>query len=136
MSVRTGGCLCGQVRYETRGEVRPVIACHCTQCRKTSGHHVAATGAKREAVTIEGHVTWYVSSDSARRGFCAICGSNLFWDGPGTHLSIMAGTLDRPTGLALAAHIFVSDKGDYYEIETDLPVADQDDPMLTTQVFD
>lgn len=136
MTARSGGCLCGNVRYEASGDMRPVIACHCTQCRKTSGHHVAATGAAREKVTISGDVTWYASSDMARRGFCAVCGSNLFWDGPGTHLSIMAGTLDTPTGLALAGHIYTADKGDYYEIETSLPVADQDDPALTTQVLD
>lgn len=136
MTARSGGCLCGNVRYEASGDMRPVIACHCTQCRKTSGHHVAATGAAREKVTISGDVTWYASSDMARRGFCAVCGSNLFWDGPGTHLSIMAGTLDTPTGLALAGHIYAADKGDYYEIETSLPVADQDDPALTTQVLD
>ena len=39
----TSDCLCGVVRYEVRGPLRPVIACHCTQCRRTSGPFVAAT---------------------------------------------------------------------------------------------
>lgn len=129
-----GGCLCGAVTFRVSGPLRPVIACHCRQCRKTSGHHVAATSALREDVAITGDVTWYRSSDTARRGFCGTCGSNLFWDGPGTHLSIFAGTIDAPTGLQLAAHIFCADKGDYYDIAGDLPCADQDDPHLTTQV--
>ena len=114
--------------------MRPVIACHCTQCRQTSGHHVAATSAPREAVGIEGEVRWYISSATARRGFCPVCGSNLFWDGPGANLSIFAGTLDTPTGLRLAGHIFTGDKGDYYEIADGLPQAEADDPALTTQV--
>lgn len=114
--------------------MRPVIACHCVQCRKTSGHFVAATSAERGAVEISGEVAWYQSSKTARRGFCPACGSNLFWDGPGSHLSIMAGTLDAPTGLRLKGHIFCADKGDYYEIADDLPCAAQDDPALTTQV--
>ena len=38
-----GGCLCGAVRYEIRGPLRGVIACHCSQCRRTSGHYVAMT---------------------------------------------------------------------------------------------
>ena len=129
-----GGCLCGAVRYRVTGPLRPVIACHCTQCRKTSGHHVAATSAPRDKVEVHGPVAWFASSETARRGFCPTCGSNLFWDGPGTHLSIMAGTLDAPTGLSLAGHIFVADKGDYYNIADDLPQADSADPVLTTQV--
>lgn len=129
-----GGCLCGAVRYRVTAPMRPVIACHCEQCRKTSGHHVAATSAPREAVEIAGELRWYSSSDSAKRGFCPICGSNLFWDGPGANLSIFAGTLDTPTGLKLAGHIFIGDKGDYYEITDGLPQAAADDPALTTQV--
>lgn len=130
----TGGCLCGAVSYEVTGPLRPVVACHCRQCRKTSGHHVAATSAARDHVRIKGDVRWYASSESAKRGFCPICGSNLFWDGPGSHLSIFAGTLDGPTGLRVAGHIFCADKGDYYEIADALPQIDQDDPTLTTQV--
>ncbi|MBF9048937.1 GFA family protein [Roseobacter sp. HKCCD9010] len=130
----TGSCLCGAIRYSVSAALRPVIACHCAQCRKTSGHHVAATSAPREAVEVSGDVTWYASSDIARRGFCGICGSNLFWDGPGSHLSIFAGTLDGDPGVRLAGHIFCADKGAYYEIADGLPQAAQDDPELTTQV--
>ncbi|TCP20905.1 hypothetical protein EV656_11526 [Rhodovulum adriaticum] len=130
----TGSCLCGAVRYRVNGPLRPVIACHCTQCRKTSGHHVAATSAPRDSVEIAGQVNWYRSSPAARRGFCPVCGSNLFWDGPGTHLSIFAGTLDGDPGVRLAGHIFCADKGAYYEIEGPLPRADGADPELTTQV--
>lgn len=130
----TGGCLCGAVRYRVDGPLRPVVGCHCTQCRKSSGHYVAATSAPRDCVAVEGEVTWFASSDTARRGFCATCGSSLFWDGPGENLSIHAGTLDKPTGLTLAGHIFVGDKGDYYALGSDLPQAEGDDPALTTVV--
>lgn len=130
----TGGCLCGQVRYRVDGPLRPVIACHCRQCRKTSGHHVAATSVPRDSISIEGEVTWYAASARAHRGFCGRCGSNLFWDGPGANLSIFAGSLDGPAGISLAGHIFCGDKGDYYEIADGLPQADAADPTLTTQV--
>lgn len=131
---RTGSCLCGQVRYSVAGDLRPVVACHCKQCRKTSGHHVAATSARRDSVTTDGEVTWFASSDSARRGFCGTCGSNLFWDGPGQNLSIFAGGLDEPTGLELAGHIYCADKGDYYDLCDGRPCVAGDDPNLTTQV--
>lgn len=129
-----GSCLCGAVRYETTGPLRPVIACHCTQCRKTSGHHVAATSAPRDSVTITGKVQWYQSSPGAKRGFCPVCGSNLFFDGAGDNLAIFAGTLDAPTGLAVRGHIFCDDKGDYYELTDDLPKAGGYDPNMTTMV--
>lgn len=130
----TGGCLCGAIRFRVAGALCPVIGCHCLQCRKTSGHYVAATSALRDQIEIEGDVTWFGSSQTARRGFCATCGSSLFWDGPGENLSIHAGALDAPTGLALSAHIFVADKGDYYALDASLPMAEADDPTLTTMV--
>lgn len=130
----TGSCLCGSVSFEINGPLRPVVACHCGQCRKSTGHHVAATSAKRGDVVIKGDVKWYVSSEKARRGFCPSCGSNLFWDGPGENLSILAGCLDGPTGLNLIGHIFCADKGDYYEIADGLPQATGRDPDLTTMV--
>jgi len=132
--MNTGGCLCGKVRYTVSGSLRPVIACHCQQCRRTSGFHVAATSAPRESVVIVGDVSWFRSSETSKRGFCGICGSNLFWDGPGKNLSIFAGTLDAPTGLKLVGHIYCADKGDYYEITDNLPKADARNPELTTQV--
>lgn len=132
---RNGGCLCGAVRYSVAGPMRPVIACHCEQCRRSSGNYVTATSCDRRALTFTGQVTWYRSSDTARRGFCGVCGANLFWDGPGSNISIMAGTLDGQTGLSLAGHIFCADKGDYYEIgDVALPRADANDPALTAMV--
>ncbi|MEM7488726.1 MAG: GFA family protein [Pseudomonadota bacterium] len=130
----TGGCLCGAVRFTVDGPLRPVVACHCGQCRKVTGNHVAATSAARDEVTVEGAVTWFQSSETARRGFCGICGSALFWDGQGVSLSIMAGALDGPTGLRLAGHIFCEGRGDWYALPAGECQAPGADPALTTQV--
>jgi hypothetical protein len=122
--IATGGCLCGGVRYEVRGPLRDVIACHCSQCRRTSGNYVAATRARAADLTFiaQETLTWYPSSPDAERGFCARCGGNLFWRrNSGHHVSIMAGTLDPPTGLKLTRHIFVADKSDFYDIEGQTP---------------
>ena len=131
--VNTGSCLCGGVKYEVQGPLRPVVYCHCAQCRKTSGHHVAATSAPRDSVKISGEVRWYRSSNNARRGFCPTCGGNLFWDGPGENISIMAGTLDDADIQALG-HIFVANKARYVEICDGLPQAAQNDDSLTTTI--
>jgi hypothetical protein len=85
-------------------------------------------------VSVEGAVTWFASSPEARRGFCAVCGSNLFWDGGGANLSIMAGALDGPTGLRLVGHIFCADRGDWYDIADGLPRAEGRDPGPTTRL--
>lgn len=132
--MNTGSCLCGAITFTTTGPLRPVIACHCAQCRKTSGHYVAATSVARDQLTITGEPVWYASSQTAKRGFCGTCGSSLFWDGAGENMSIHAGMFDGDTGLQLKGHIFCADKGDYYEIPSDLPRAPQADPKLTTQV--
>ncbi len=123
----TGGCLCGAVRYRVTGAVRPIIACHCGQCQKWSGHTVAATKARLADVSIEGEdsVSWFRSSDQADRGFCKSCGSNLFWRPVGGDtLSIMAGTLDGQHPLMVAGHIYVADKQAYDEIAEGTPQFD------------
>lgn len=117
--VFAGSCLCGQVRYKVAGPLREVIGCHCNQCRKTTGHFMAATAAQLEdfMLTTDSGLKWFQSSDDAKRGFCGECGSTLFWQADGRdYLAIAAGTLDGKTGLKLAGHIFCADKGDYYEI--------------------
>ena len=120
----TGGCLCGGVRYRVTGPLRPVIYCHCGQCRRTSGHFVAATAVAGDALVVveNDSLDWFASSESASRGFCNRCGSSLFWrPTSGEHVSIMAGTLDETGGLKAVEHIYVDDKGDYYELTDDLP---------------
>jgi hypothetical protein len=71
----------------------------------------------------QGGLRWIDSPRSdahARRGFCAECGSSLFWDAPDRlTVSIAAGTVDGSTGLRTTAHWFVSQAGDYYDLPRD-----------------
>lgn len=123
-ATHSGRCLCGGVRYETRGPLRDAIACHCSQCRRTSGHYHAMTSVPNAGLTLisSASLTWYRSSDGAERGFCRVCGGNLFWRPTGEdRTAITAGTLDTPTHIRLREHIFVADKSDYYEIDDNLP---------------
>jgi hypothetical protein len=124
MSFKHGRCLCGAVEYVVDGPLRAVVYCHCSMCRRSSGHFVAATACavSHLLITRSGQLRWHQSSAHAKRGFCCTCGSNLFWKPTnGSHVSIMAGTLDAPTGLRAACHIFAGDKGDYYELDASLP---------------
>ena len=119
-----GSCLCGAVRFEVEGELAEPDACHCSQCRRWSGHFWASTNVPREAFTLPGEdkVAWYQSSERIRRGFCASCGSVLFW-GPADwdKIAVAMGAFDLPTGTHLEKHIFVASMGEYYEIADGVP---------------
>jgi hypothetical protein len=124
----TGSCLCGAVTLEVAVPLPPPDACHCTQCRRQSGHYWASTDVPRDAFTLRGEekLAWYQSSERVRRGFCSACGSVLLWDAAGREkIAIAMGAFDLPTGTHLEKHIFVGDKGDYYEIADGLPQDDR-----------
>jgi hypothetical protein len=122
--MHTGSCLCGAVKFTVAAELPPPDACHCSQCRKTSGHYWASTDVPRNVLRVEGefNVAWFRSSEKVQRGFCSTCGASLFWDPIGKdRIGIAMGAFDAPTETHLAIHIFVADKGDYYEIKDGLP---------------
>jgi hypothetical protein len=115
----TGGCLCGAVRFRARAPRGDVVNCHCGQCRRFHGHVGTYAAVPRGGfrLTEERGLAWYRWSERARRGFCRVCGSSLFWEGVGfDEIEIAAGALDQPTGLRTSTHINVADKADYYDI--------------------
>lgn len=126
-NMHKGSCLCGAVTFEVTGRLRPPDACHCTKCRKHSGHVFVSSDVPRESVTIRGseNLAWFRSSEKARRGFCSTCGSSLFWDPidrtKHDWIGIAMGAFDTPTETKIGVHIFVANKGDYYDIADDVP---------------
>ncbi|WP_210212279.1 MULTISPECIES: GFA family protein [unclassified Mesorhizobium] len=109
----------GGVRYEIAGELFQPIACHCSQCARTSGNFAVMTACRSSDIRLltSSTFSWYRSSPKVERGFCSRCGGNLFWKAePGAETYVTAGTLDRPTGLRLGEHIFVGSKSDFYEL--------------------
>lgn len=112
-----GSCLCGAVTFSATGTTNDPAACHCSQCRKQSGHYWAAVNVPLSGFAVQGDLTWYAASPAAKRGFCPTCGSFLFWKGHDEdEIGVALGALDGPTGLRLERHIFTADKGDYYDI--------------------
>jgi len=119
-----GGCLCGAVAYEVRGKLRDALVCHCGMCQKTHGVPAAYSAAGKDdlRLTETRGLKWYRSSPLARRGFCGECGASLFWQADrADYVAIACGTLQQPSGVKLVGHIFLQDKGDYYEIKDGLP---------------
>lgn len=129
--IAKGSCNCGRVTWEATGEMRPIVACHCSQCRKQTGYFYAATAADNDALTINGNtLKWYQASPDtmpeAKRGFCTECGSALFWKNEKeSFTSILAGSIDGDTGLEIEKHIFTDDMPDWYEITDGKPMRGQ-----------
>ncbi len=120
----TGSCLCGAVSLSVSGKIGPADACHCVNCRKQSGHFFASANVPRASMVVSGeeNLAWYQSSPKVRRGFCSKCGSTLFWDPSGYDwIAVAMGAFDTPTSTRLDRHIFVAEKGDYYDIADGLP---------------
>jgi len=98
--VRTGGCLCGAVRFEASGPPNWVAYCHCGSCRRATGAPVAAyAGFPAAAVRfVSGAPAQFASSTGVSRGFCGRCGSPLSFVGerwPG-EIHLHLGSFDRP----------------------------------------
>ena len=135
----TGGCMCGAVRYETRGESFGVIHCHCQSCRKHNGAPVVTlAGFKADQVKFSGDERKiYESSPGVGRAFCGRCGTPLTWESDGGdrgpifefHIS----TFDNPDALVPSAHSFYSERITWMDIADNLPRyegSSEDSPLL------
>ncbi|SED58674.1 Uncharacterized conserved protein [Rhizobiales bacterium GAS191] len=115
---RTGGCQCGDVRYESSGDALALYVCHCRECQKQSA---SAFGMSLEVPRAGLHVisgepqSWSRATDSGRRlrcVFCPRCGSRLWHEGdpPRETVTIKAGSLDVQIDASRAVHIWTSRK--------------------------
>lgn len=90
----TGGCLCGDVRFEAKGQPLRVGICHCMDCRKHHGAlFYAAAIFPRDAVALAG-----TTHDYAGRHFCARCGSSVY-AGNEDEIELNLGSFDAPDQL-------------------------------------
>lgn len=122
--MHAGSCLCGAVAFTVDADLPPPDICHCSLCRKQSGHCFASADVPKAALAVsdDGSLKWFQSSEKIRRGFCGRCGSSLFWEPSHRDwVAVAMGAIDGPTGTRAAMHIFVADKGDYYDIADGLP---------------
>ena len=120
--MKKGSCVCGAIKFQVNQSLEAGEICHCLQCRKWTGHFFASVDIARKNLTIEDEsfLNWYQSSSKARRGFCTKCGSSIFFDPLDKQkhnwISIALGSFDSKTDIQIEKHIFVAEKGDYYQI--------------------
>ncbi len=118
---RSGGCLCGAVRFDARLTKTDFGVCHCEMCRRW-------TGSALLGITVpEGNVTWHgaehiasrQTSSWAMRAWCAQCGSGLYfkvtadneWGG---NVELPIGLFDDPNGLTMKSEIYIDHKPDSF----------------------
>lgn len=95
----SGGCQCGAVRYHASAMLDNAHICHCRMCQKAVGGTFAAlVAAPRDALEwTRGRPAEFMSSEHVARGFCAACGTPLFYDyRPGRRVNLTIGSLDEP----------------------------------------
>ncbi len=132
MDQLSGRCLCGGVSFSFPNEnLKTADACHCSQCRRWSGFFWGSVNAPFGALHFDDDKTlkWFRATKHARRGFCGTCGASLFWqgdnlDGHKTRIAIALGALNEPHDIKIEEHIFVANKGSYYELADGLPQKD------------
>jgi hypothetical protein len=118
--VLSGGCQCGAVRFRA-GAVGRASICHCRMCQKAFGGFFGPLVTCRALTWTRGGPTWFASSDRARRGFCAGCGTPLAYEtkyGP----EIAIGAFDDPQGVAPTIQVNPRDKLPLFDTLTELPV--------------
>jgi hypothetical protein len=124
MTGRTGGCLCGAIRYTIETEKTELGACSCEQCRRQTGSLLVSLDASAEAVAFtKGEPAVYTSSSWAERGFCRDCGSTLFYrvtaGKSAGYTAMAAGTLDSLDGLSVSHEVFADGTGGAYTLAGD-----------------
>jgi hypothetical protein len=120
-----GGCLCGAIRWEARGEADSLCFCHCASCRRAAGASPVAWGTfqLRDFTITRGSLSLHISSPPVVRGFCAACGTALTYrheDRPDA-IDVTLASFDDPSAAKPECHIWVSDRVDWGPLADGLP---------------
>jgi len=118
----TGKCLCGAVHFVAEDVDPHVHACHCSMCRNWTGGPMQAAQVGKVAFSGEEHIKRYASSEWAERGFCAECGSSLFYCLKEPQIYVMStGAFDDAEQFSLAGEIYIDEKPGGYDFAGDHP---------------
>jgi hypothetical protein len=140
-----GNCLCERVKIEIDASLGPVIACHCSQCRRSTGSafnpNASVPAGSYRIVAGKELVREFSRSPGTYRAFCSKCGSPLYGRNEAfpTIWRVRLGTLEDTQGAKLLAHIFTGSKADWFEITDNLEQFESypsPDPMSYFKIAD
>lgn len=129
MSGYSGGCQCGAVRYRATSAIGYPHICHCRMCQKASGNYFLPLGSVdiSSFEITRGEPQWFFSSEVVRRGFCATCGTPLFYDVPRSgSINVTLGSLDEPESVRPVAQSNLKTKMCWFEEVDGLPIEPDD----------
>ncbi|MGH7046411.1 MAG: GFA family protein [Stellaceae bacterium] len=126
---RTGGCLCGRVRYESVGGPIFSLLCHCRDCQHQSGGayiaamRVPAAGFRLTRGEPRLHVSMSDAGNEVTRAFCGDCGCPLYIrvSARADIVGLRVGSLDDPGEFRPEADIFVKSAQPWDHMDPALP---------------
>ena len=136
MNQRTGGCLCGHVRYRLTAEPVTARTCWCRDCQHLASNGTVNAIFPGASIEVTGnpseHVRTADSGNQVRRRFCPQCGSHLFADSTGRPglTVVRVGTLDDPSSIKPSANIWSASAPDWACLDPALPKVDKQPPAL------
>lgn len=127
--MRTGGCHCGAVRYELKGEPAYKAICHCNDCRRTAGAPMVGWAMVGQSqLKIDGRLKIYHSSPLGRRHFCPECGTGLFYTNAVVFpdmVDVQIATLDDPEEMVPEIQLQVAERLDWMKSLAAMPEFDR-----------
>ena len=128
----TGGCYCGEVRYEVDGPQEAAFQCHCRECQYLTGGNanIVVVFAESDFRYTKGLASSFARSDlenPVTRHFCGACGTGIGSRSPSrpNSMIVKVGTLDDPGEYQAQAAIFTCDRQAYHYIPNNLPSFDK-----------
>ena len=122
----TGGCICGQVKYQITEKPLFTQACHCKDCKVLTGSsYVVNSSILENTLIVEGEVSSAElkagSGASCKTYFCAKCGTYVYadYDSAVKRLTVRTKTLDSPDKFPPQVHIFTKDKDPWLNLSED-----------------
>ena len=129
----TGGCQCGGVRFRAE-EFGEVIVCHCRMCQKATGGPFAVTADVVDLVWTRGAPSHFQSSDRAKRGFCAACGTPLTFES-GDYVNITVGAFDEAPKIVPTVQICLESKLAWTDDAPSLPQRSAEETARLAPVY-
>lgn len=135
MTKRTGGCLCGNIKYSLSADPVAVAVCHCRNCQKQAGSALSLIAVfPRDALDLKGDLKTFVdqgtSGQKISRKFCPECGSPVLTDTPGAQkgdiIFIKAGTLDDVSDLNPTTHYWTKRAHKWIPLPDDVELLEQE----------
>ncbi len=121
----TGGCLCGDVRYELDGKIFHETNCHCSTCRRASGAPMVSwfSVARSQVRWLRTLPARYRSSTRATRSFCSRCGTALTYEADAypDEIDITTCSLDNPELVPPKDHTHMSSRLSWVKLNDGLP---------------